>query len=42
MLRIIDITDKDPKLTKKREKYEKRMVESNKKKLCKTAKIALK
>ena len=42
MLRINDVTDKDPKLTKKREKYEKRMVENDKEKWCKTDKIALK
>ena len=33
MLRINDVTDKDPKLTNKREKYEKRMVENDKKKI---------
>ena len=32
-LRTNDVTDKDLKLTKKREKYEKRMVENDKKEM---------
>ena len=33
MLRTNDVTDKDLKLTKKREKYEKRIVENDKKEM---------